>query len=559
MSDPLSILKQYWGYDNFRGIQESVITSICEGRDTLCLMPTGGGKSICFQVPALAMEGLCIVVSPLIALMKDQVQQLRRRGIKAVAIYSGMSHDSILEALDNCILGDYKLLYVSPERLITDIFRAKMQRVPKVSMITVDEAHCVSQWGYDFRPPYLRISELRQLLGTDIPILALTATATPEIVDDIQNKLHFREKNVLSMSFERKNLIYVVRKSDNKAEDLLNILAKVPQGSSIVYVRNRKDTQIVSKYLTENGISAHAYNAGLSASDRNKRQDDWIAGKVRVMVATNAFGMGIDKPDVRVVVHIAPPSSLEAYFQEAGRAGRDGLTSYAVMLYYGKDIQMLRHEVPSTYPEPEYISRVYEDLCYFLQVGIGESLDRTYLFDIGEFCRTFHHFSLTADSALKILSYAGYIEYHEMDDIKSRAMFILEKADLYRLQTNDSVTDLLISTLLRNYPGIFAEFKYLDERDIAQKVGITPEQVYFAMKELAQRRIINYVPHRSVPTVTFTRARVDTESIYLSADVYKDRKVQFARRIESMIEFLTDETESKSTLLLRYFGEEKES
>lgn len=556
MQDPKSILKQYWGYDSFRGIQEAVITSVMSGSDTLALMPTGGGKSLCFQVPALAMDGLCLVVSPLIALMKDQVKNLTDRGIKAAAIYSGMPYEQILTTMDNCILGDFKLLYVSPERLSTDIFRAKLQRVRRISLIAVDEAHCISQWGYDFRPSYMQIAALRQQVGAGTPVLALTATATPEVVDDIQNRLGFSQKNVLSMSFERRNLTYVVRKVENKMQEAMHILSSIPQGSAIIYVRNRKDTMEVSEFLTQNGLPSLAYNAGMSSEERNKRQEAWTSGKVRIMVATNAFGMGIDKPDVRLVIHLSSPNSLEAYFQEAGRAGRDGLRSYSVILYNSRDIRLLRQETARTYPEQEHIRKIYEDLCYFLQVGVGESQDRTYLFDIGTFCRTFHHFSIETDAALKILNSAGYIEYHEMEDIQSRVLFTLKKSELYRLGTNDPETETVMTCLLRMYPGIFAEYKYIDEHDLAIMTGYTPVQIYGILKSLAQRNIISFIPHRNVPTVTFTRRRVETEQIFLPDDAYMNRKTEMTKRIEYIINYLTDTEHCRSVLLLNYFGEQ---
>lgn len=550
-----SILKQFWGYDSFRGIQESVITSVCEGNDTLCLMPTGGGKSICFQVPALAMEGICIVITPLIALMKDQVRQLRARGIKAAAVYSGMSHNEILDTLDNCILGDYKFLYISPERAITELFRAKFVRIPLVSMITVDEAHCVSQWGYDFRPPYLRIHELRTLKPYHIPILALTATATQDVVADIQDKLGFKQHNVLSMSFERKNLIYVVRKTTDKLAELVKILNGVPHGSAIIYVRNRKNTVLLAQYLSDNGHPAHAYHAGFNTTERSIIQEEWIKGKVRTIVATNAFGMGIDKPDVRIVIHVAPPDSIEAYFQEAGRAGRDGKKSYAVLLYNSNDIKSLRQNIHTTYPTPEFIVKVYEDMCCYLQVGVGEAEGHTFLFDLVEFCRRFRYFGTHVDSALKILTNAGYIEYHEIQDIRSRMMFTINKSQIYQLRTDGTIGEEITSDILRSYTGVFSEFQYFDERDIARRTNTTPEQVYRFLRELNQRHIINYIPHCSTPTITFTQPRFDSERISLPAHVYKDRKQDYEKRIDSIISFISCEKTCRSQMLLSYFGE----
>ena len=461
---PLDILKEYWGYESFRGIQSDIIGSILEGRDTLGLMPTGGGKSLCFQVPALMREGLCIVVTPLISLMKDQVQQLKNRGIRAEAVYSGMMREDIVRVLDNAVLGAYKLLYISPERLSSDLFLAKLERMRQVSMIVVDEAHCISQWGYDFRPSYLQIAKIRQLLpARDVPVLALTATATPKVVDDIQERLGFREKNVYSMSFERKNLIYVVRGTENRVEEMLHILQSVPSGSAIVYTRTRQQTVDIARFLEENGITASNYHAGLTNAEKDYRQTNWTKNRVRVMVATNAFGMGIDKPDVRMVIHYNMPDSLEAYFQEAGRAGRDGKTSYAVLLYNHQDLKTLNRRVDETYPDLDYVRKTYENVAYFLQVGVGEALGRTFYFPMETFCRTFHQFPVQTNAALNLLNNAGYIEYHEEQEFKSALHFILRKEELYRIHETDEETELLIQTILRTYSGVFANFVYIEE------------------------------------------------------------------------------------------------
>ena len=551
----LSILRQYWGYESFRGIQEQIISSIGAGRDTLGLMPTGGGKSVCFQVPALAMGGLCIVVTPLISLMKDQVRQLRQRGIKAEAVYSGMSRDDIIRVLDNCILGDYRFLYVSPERLASDLFRAKLVRMTRLSLIAVDEAHCISQWGYDFRPSYLQIAQIRRLVAQDVPVLALTATATAEVVTDIQEKLLFREPNVISMSFERANLIYVVRQTGCKMDEVEHILKGVEQGSAIVYIRSRQLTREVARQLCERGITATNYHAGLSHAERDARQNDWTQGRVRVMVATNAFGMGIDKPDVRVVIHYSPPDTLEAYFQEAGRAGRDGQTSYAVLLYDQTDMSTFARRVSLAYPPVEYVRGVYESLCYFLQVGIGEAEGRTFLFSLEDFCRRFRLFGATANSALTLLSYAGYIDYQEDNEFNSSVQILVRKEELYTLRTSDRHADLVLTALLRNYTGLFAEPVHVEETFIAREAGLTPTDVYLTLKGLSHQRILQFIPRRSSPTVTFVRPRIDTEEVSLPASVYLDRREAFIRRSRHVVDYVESSDTCRSVMLREYFGE----
>lgn len=553
--DYRKILKDYWGYDNFRGIQEDIIRSIGSGRDTLGLMPTGGGKSITFQVPAMAKDGLCIVITPLIALMKDQVRNLRDRGIKAIAIYSGMTREEIIIALENCIFGNYKFLYISPERLDTEIFRIKLRSM-KVSMITVDESHCISQWGYDFRPAYLKISEIRNLLP-DVPVLALTATATPEVVKDIQQRLAFKEENVFRMSFERKNLAYIVRRTESKQEELLHILKHV-DGSAIVYAHNRKRTKEYAQLLNENGITATFYHAGLSNETKDQRQKSWVKGETRVMVATNAFGMGIDKPDVRLVVHVDIPDSPEAYFQEAGRGGRDGKKAYAVLLYARSDKATLKKRITDTFPEKDYIRTVYEHLNYYYQMAMGDGLGCTREFNIDEFCRNFKHFPIQVDSALKILTRAGYLEYTDEQDNNSRLMFTLTKEELYRIHETSPETEKLINIILRSYTGVFTEYAYINEETLSLRTGMTRQQVYDTLISLTRRRILHYIPGKKTPYIIYTRERQEADRLIFTKEVYEDRKESFIRRIEAMTEYAETEDKCRSRMLLLYFGEKNE-
>ena len=523
------ILKQYWGYDSFRDLQEEIITSIGEGKDTLGLMPTGGGKSITFQVPALAQSGLCIVITPLIALMKDQVQNLRKRGIKALAIYSGMTRQEIVTALENCIFGDYKFLYISPERLDTEIFRIKLRSM-KVSMITVDESHCISQWGYDFRPAYLKIAEIRELLP-GVPVLALTATATPEVVKDIQSRLNFREENVFRMSFERKNLAYIVRKTDNKTGELLHILKRI-DGSAIIYVRNRRRTKEITELLMQEGITADFYHAGLDNAVKDLRQKRWQNGEIRVMVATNAFGMGIDKPDVRIVLHIDLPDSPEAYFQEAGRAGRDGLKAYAVILYAKSDKMTLHKRVADTFPEKEYILQVYEHLQYYYQMAMGDGFQCIREFNLEEFCRKFKYFPVPVDSALKILTQAGYLEYTDEQDNASRILFTIRRDELYKLREMGTEAETLIQTILRSYTGVFTDYAYISEDTLAIRTGLTRQQIYNILVTLTKRRIVDYIPHKKTPYIIYTRERLELRYLHIPASVYEERKARYEARIK---------------------------
>lgn len=555
MPDYLHILKQYWGYESFRGIQENIIRSIGEGRDTLGLMPTGGGKSITFQVPALARPGLCLVITPLIALMKDQVQNLRSRGIKAAAVYSGMTREEIVVTLENCIFGDYKFLYISPERLASEIFQVKLRRMT-VSMITVDESHCISQWGYDFRPAYLRIADVRKLLP-DVPVLALTATATPEVVDDIQERLEFREKNVFRMSFERKNLVYVVRKTDDKEQEMLHILNRV-EGSAVVYTRNRKKTKELATLLERQGITATFYHAGLSDATKDERQKAWLKGDCRVMVATNAFGMGIDKPDVRVVIHADVPDSPEAYFQEAGRAGRDGKKAYAVLLFAERDRVTLKRRVNETFPDKDYIRKVYEDINYYYQMAMGDGAGCTFAFNIDEFCRNFKHYPVQVDSALKILTRAGYLEYTDEQDNSSRLMFLVTRDELYGIREQNPDTEKLLGVILRSYAGLFSDYVYINEDTLSARTGLTRRQIYDTLVWLTRRRIIHYIPGKKTPYIIYTRERQEARRLVFGKEVYDDRKTSYAKRIDAMLEYVTDESNCRSRILLRYFGEQNE-
>ena len=559
------ILKQYWGYDDFRGIQQEIIESIGSGHDTLGLMPTGGGKSITFQVPALAQEGTCIVITPLIALMKDQVDNLRRRGIRAAAIYSGLTREEIVTTLENCIFGDIRILYVSPERLSSDLFQTKLRHM-HVSFITVDEAHCISQWGYDFRPSYLEIAKIRKL-APHAPVLALTATATPAVVQDIQEKLASSASlsnetspassasfKIFRMSFERTNLAYVVRKAHDKREQLLHILNSM-KGTAIVYARSRKRTKEFADLLNEAGITATFYHAGLDSVVKDERQRDWQRDKVRVMVATNAFGMGIDKPDVRLVIHMDCPDSIEAYFQEAGRAGRDGRKAYAVLLYNDADHRKLEKRIADTFPEKAYIKQVYEHLAYYYQIGVGSGYNHTFEFNIDEFCHTYHHFPIQVDSALKILNRAGYIEYTEEQDNQARVMFTVSRNDLYRLENNTPNENKVITALLRNYGGLFTDYNYIDESFIASQTALQPQQLYLILKSLSQRHILHFIPQKKTPYIRYMQRREDMEHVQLRPEVYEERKAQFSERIHKMIGYATNDDVCRSRQLLDYFGE----
>lgn len=549
------LLKKYWGYDDFRGIQREIIESIGSGHDTLGLMPTGGGKSITFQVPALAMEGVCVVITPLIALMKDQVHHLRQRGIMAAAVYSGMQHDDIIRILENCILGNTKLLYVSPERLGSGLFQTKLRHM-KVSFITVDEAHCISQWGYDFRPSYLQIAEIRRICP-DVPVLALTATATPKVVEDICDKLTLSTPhtfNIFRMSFERKNLTYLVSYAMDKRTELIQLL-NGEKGAAIVYVRSRRHAREVAELLTEAGLSATFYHAGLEHAVKDQRQRDWQHDRVRIMVATNAFGMGIDKPDVRIVAHYDCPDSIEAYFQEAGRAGRDGQPSRAILLYNAADEPKLRKRISDTFPEKEYIRKVYDHLAYYYQIATGDGYGVSREFNIDDFCRKFNHFPIRVHAALQILQRAGYIEYTEEQDNQARVRFLVTRDDLYRLRGDSPNEERVIVALLRNYGGLFADYGFIDESMIANQCGMKSHEVYQTLKGLSEKHILHFIPRKQVPYIRYMQRREDSEHVQLSKDVYEERLTQYKERIEAMLRYAKDNSRCRSRQLLEYFGE----
>ncbi len=553
MQQYLSTLKQYWGYDEFRALQGDIIRSIASGKDTLGLMPTGGGKSLTFQVPAMTMDGICIVVTPLIALMKDQVENLKKRGITAAAIYSGMSQNDIMLTLDNSVFGAYKFLYVSPERLATPIFLQKIKQAT-VCMIAVDESHCISQWGYDFRPSYLRIADIREILP-DVPVLALTATATPEVVDDIQKQLLFREPNLFQKSFQRSNLVYVVRTVENKEEHLLKILNSVA-GTSVVYVRNRKKTKEVADFLNQNGISAENFHAGLKNETKDAKQGRWKSGETRVIVSTNAFGMGIDKAEVRTVVHMDLPDSVEAYFQEAGRAGRDEKKAFAVLLYNNGDAVKMRKRVTDTFPGKEMVRKVYEALGNYLQMGVGSGLDRVFAFDIGDFCAKFKLPILISYNCLKILQQAGYLELTDEQDSSSRLFFIANKDDLYKSKLTPD-QDKLIHILLRSYTGLFTDLASINEDTIAKRLEWTRDKVYEQLVALAKEHIIQFIPRKKTPYLTFVHERVETDRVVLGKEAYDDRRERYILRVKSVLDYAKEENICRSQVLLSYFGEKE--
>jgi ATP-dependent DNA helicase RecQ len=551
MSIYSDILKKYWGYDAFRPLQEDIIRSVADhNQDTLGLLPTGGGKSIIFQVPALAKEGTCIVITPLIALMKDQVENLRRRNVKAAAVYSGMTAREIQTAFDSCIYGDTKFLYMSPERLSTELFLEKLKQM-KVSILAIDEAHCISQWGYDFRPSYLKIADVRDLLP-DVPVLALTATATPEVADDIQDKLHFKQKNLFRKSFARKNLIYIVRKVADKNNYLLRILNAQP-GTGIVYVRNRKRTKEASEFLQRSGISADYFHAGLTPEYKDYRQSQWKNDKIRVICSTNAFGMGIDKPDVRVVVHIDLPDSVEGYFQEAGRGGRDEKKAYAVLLYDERDISNLRRNLTNSFPEKKFIQTVYNALANDIPIGTGAGMMMD--FNMYEFSQKWGFNQMQLLSALKILQRNGYIETTDEVFTPSKVMFTVSREDLYKFQVANARFDYFIKILLRNYEGIFGNYVPIDETRIAYNEKCSVEVVKTYLKTLRQQKVIDYIPQERTPYLILCCDRVEDRGFIIRPETYEDLKKRYEARINAMIKYCLNDQVCRSRQLTAYFGE----
>lgn len=547
------ILLKYWGYKNFRPLQEDIIHSVIEGKDTLALLPTGGGKSICFQVPAMSKDGICIVISPLIALMKDQVENLVKRGIKAIAIYSGMTNREIDVALDNCAYGDYKFLYVSPERIETEIFRERLKKM-NVNLFAIDESHCISQWGYDFRPSYLNIAHLREL-KPKIPFLALTATATPEVVKDIQKQLKFKEENVLQKSFERKNIAYVVVKEEDKLNRLLKVLNKI-KGTSVVYVGTRKRTKEIAQFLYRNGISADYYHAGLTNEQRNIKQSNWIENRTRVIVSTNAFGMGIDKPDVRSVVHLDLPASLEAYFQEAGRAGRDEQKAYAILLVEEADRMNLETQIKNSFPALDIIKQVYQALANYYQIPIGSALNESYFFDIIDFSKQYNFSVSTVYNCLKFIEKEGYLFLSEAYYNPSRVKIEVNKSELYEFQVKNPKFDLILKTILRSYTGLFENFTKINETELAKRLKTDKDKIEKALDYLSHIKILTYEKQSNLPQVTFLTPRMESKSLHISKEHYHDRKEVAIKKMEGVIYYAFSQHKCRSQILLQYFGQQ---
>lgn len=546
------ILKQYWGYEEFRPLQEEIILSVLSGKDTLALMPTGGGKSITYQIPALAMEGVCIVITPLIALMKDQVEELQKRRIAAEAIYTGLASEVVETAINKAKVAKVKFLYLSPERLASKYFREQLKQMP-VSILAVDEAHCISQWGYDFRPSYLQIAEVRSFFP-NVPVLALTATATPEVVVDIQDKLKFAKQHVLSKSFRRENISYVVRKANDKLGELVHILSKL-QTSGIVYVRKRATAEELVHFLTDKGIVADYYHAGLTSFQRVQKQERWKKGEVQVIVATNAFGMGIDKPDVRIVVHFDIPDSPEAYFQEAGRAGRDGKKAYAVLLYNEATLTALKKRIDQAYPEKKYIREVYQALANFFCIEEGTGKGMAFEFDPDVFVKTFKLDYVSALAAIEILQVSGYLECTTDIHSQSRITFLVLRDQLYKIELEDELTERLVELVLRTCAGIFVQYAYIDESYFAERLGVNRDQLYHALLNLAKRRIINYIPGNDRPYIVYHQPRVPASYLHISRNAYEDRKESYAKKVRNMVDYVEDQKGCRQLYLMAYFGQ----
>lgn len=551
--DPVSVLQKYWGYPAFRPLQKEIIESVLAGKDTLGLMPTGGGKSLTFQVPGMILEGVTVVVTPLISLMKDQIDNLKKRHIKAVFFHSGMTARDKRIATELIYNAKAKFIYTSPERLRNQSFMQQL-RMLKIAMIVVDEAHCISQWGYDFRPAYLHIKELRKI-APGAPVLALTATATQRVAEDICDQLSMREPNIFRMSFSRKNLNYIVRKSESKISEIFHILSRT-QGSAIVYVRSRKRTREISEYLTSMGIPSTFFHAGLEYEIKEKRQNDWKQGVIRVMVATNAFGMGIDKPDVRIVIHYDTPPSLEEYYQEAGRAGRDGLNSFVVLLSSKSDAANLRRKVTENFPSREIIKKIYERVCNFLKISVGEGYDRLYSFDLDRFCFTFKYQRRQSLAALHLLAQSGYIEFMEETEHQSRVMVTVEREELYNISHLSRNAEKILHSLLRLYTGLFIDYVNISEMILSAENDLTQEEVYQAMLELSRAKIISYIPKSKTPYIYLPTSREEPKYLIIPKSVYEERRKILSDRVEAMINYALS-TDCRENRILKYFGESR--
>jgi len=547
-------LARYWGFTAFRPLQEEIIGAVAAGNDAIGLLPTGGGKSVTYQVPAVATDGLCLVITPLIALMKDQVERLKSLKIKAMAIHSGMTREEVEISLDNCLYGDYRLLYVSPERLQTPLFRARLSRF-NFTLVAVDEAHCISQWGYDFRPSYLHIAEIRDLIGEEVPFLALTATATPRVVKDIIARLKLKNPQLLQASFKRANITYFVRETEDKGAYVIKSLKKEP-GSGIIYVSSRKKSKEVAKLLVANGIRAEFYHAGLPQDLRDRKQQAWTSGEVRVIVATNAFGMGIDKADVRFVIHWDCPDSIEAYYQESGRAGRDGRPAFAVLLWSLDEKKRLEDSVRIKFPPVEKIKDVYEAIGNYYQLPVGSGKNSVHDFDLWKFVTAFR-FSVTETyNSLNFLQKEGYLEFTDEINNPSRVHFVVSRDDLYKFQVANEEYDRFIKLLLRTYSGMFSEFVPVSEETLANRSGLTREHIYQYLLRLSSQGIIHFIPGKKSPLVIFTEERLDRRHLHISPDLYLKVKENYIERVAMILEYAENKTSCRSAFLTGYFGEE---